>query len=189
MRLLSKFFLGVLLLTMASVSWGACNDLLCGKWRMSKPPLRYVMEYVASTDGYWDIESRLVELGGIPRGMGFRSGMTISRLNRVREGKYVGETMWRNTFGALMGFYPVTLILTNENSFRLTGTPPPGRIINRSATTGRRIGLAPKQISKPPEEKPVGGSGTGFFVLSPLSRLGPFSYRNRIAWHSRNLAG
>lgn len=80
MRLLSKFFLVLLSLTVTGVSWAACSDLVCGKWQRLFPGYNHVVEIVTSSSPGWDFERRMVGPGrttervGLTNGPGYGSG-------------------------------------------------------------------------------------------------------------------
>jgi S1-C subfamily serine protease len=94
--------------------------------------------------------------------------MIIHRFNKVSEGQYIGETMWRSRkpFGSslggkLLGWFPYAMSLESENVFSIITTPPPGLTVTKVVGAfGHRIGEPPKR------PRQIAGSGTGFFVSS-----------------------
>lgn len=133
-----------------------CDDLICGKWRITKPGWFIVVEIVSASGGEWEFESRISDPGNI--GGGYRTGMIKSRFNKVRDGLYIGESMWRHPiFGGR--YAPYALDLLSENSYE-AGIRVSVPIEGGPVSYGSRIGEHPEETAK------VSGSGTGFFVSS-----------------------
>ena len=195
MKLLSKLFLAVLLLTVTAVTWAACpegqkqtykgceavvsedsskkeqnptldesalledcDDPICGKWRTNNSGRIIIGLIYRSADDIWEFEKRLID-PGINR-FGYKKGMVTWRFNKISEDEYLGEKMWRSTFGGLLGWYRFSLKLLSENLYVSDPIDTPNvNIVGSLRLTGQRIGEFPKQATEQ-----ITGSGTGFFV-------------------------
>jgi hypothetical protein len=80
-----------------------CDELVCGKWRNSKGKYNWTTIIDRSSDGVWDFQTRIIDPKKITK-FGFKAGMITGRFNKVDEGRYFGETMWRDHFRRLHGW-------------------------------------------------------------------------------------
>jgi len=131
-----------------------CNDLICGKWRINQGGYTWIVDIRRSKNPDWEFEAAWVTDGGF----GYKAGDLDMRFNKIEEGYYEGQSYWRNALFAL-GWGSLSLSLHSQTQF-LADTPCKGGNCVGTQKLGNRVGPVPKT------SRPVGGSGTGFFVSS-----------------------
>ena len=152
MKLPPKFFLAGLILTMASASWAACNDLICGEWLKKDdaigPSKRLwsieIVPYAGS--GSWQYQE-VITFANVGQKVGDVMGLYKSN----GDGTYF-VTHYSNRYGAEQ----CVVTLLTENNFT-----------EKCSNSDGTYYMDAKRIGEPPEpDVQVAGSGTGFFVSS-----------------------
>ncbi|SVD25937.1 uncharacterized protein METZ01_LOCUS378791, partial [marine metagenome] len=119
-----------------------CDDLICGKWRLSYSGFTWQVEVVRSSDSMWEFASRITDPGN-KRKFGFKNGLIESRFNRTGDAGYSGEIIRRNALFSA-GYFPYYITLQTENMFSSLAQGM-GR---EDPIYGQRIGEVPKAASK-----------------------------------------